>query len=133
MELTQQEIPYLLLCYTLCYERLIMKIKRGDIFTADLGSVIGSEQSGIRPVIVIQNDVGNESSSTVVVAAITSRNKKEMPTHITMNTKCLCKPSTALLEQIRTIDKQRLRSRIGHATERDMIKIDDALRISLDI
>lgn len=110
-----------------------MKIKRGDIFMADLGSVIGSEQRGIRPVIVIQNDVGNERSSTVIVAAITSRNKKALPTHITMKAKCLRKPSTVLLEQIRTIDKQRLRSRLGHAAERDMIKIDDALRISLNI
>ena len=100
---------------------------------ADLGSVIGSEQKGIRPVIVIQNDIGNKRSGTVIVASITSRNKKTLPTHIVMKANCLRKHSTALLEQIRTIDKQRLRSRVGHASETDMMKIDDALRISLDI
>lgn len=124
---------YFTFCCVTYYERLIMKIKRGDIFMADLGSAVGSEQKGIRPVIVIQNDIGNKRSGTVIVAAVTSRNKKPLPTHITMKSNCLRKHSTALLEQIRTIDKQRLRNRIGHASETDMIKIDDALRISLDI
>ena len=108
-----------------------MKIKRGDIFMADLGSAVGSEQKGIRPVIVIQNDIGNEKCTTVIVAAITSRNKKTLPTHIVLESKVLSKRSTVLLEQIRTIDKQRLDAKLGQASKQDMLRLDDALRISV--
>nr|WP_201750536.1 type II toxin-antitoxin system PemK/MazF family toxin [Senegalia massiliensis] len=108
-------------------------IKRGDIFYADLSPVIGSEQGGVRPVLVIQNDVGNKYSPTIIIAAITSQiNKAKLPTHIEINASeyGLTKDSVVLLEQIRTIDKKRLREKIGHFDE-DMMKIvDECLRIS---
>ena len=94
-----------------------MNVKRGDIFYADLSPVIGSEQGGIRPVLVIQNDVGNKYSPTIIVAAITSQiNKAKLPTHIEISGKIhgLSKDSVILLEQIRTIDKRRLKDKIGH-------------------
>ena len=96
-----------------------MNIRRGDIYMADLSPVVGSEQGGMRPVIVIQNDVGNEKSTTVIVAAITSSNKKTLPTHIVLESKVLSKRSTVLLEQIRTIDKQRLDAKLGQASKQD--------------
>lgn len=110
-----------------------MNIRRGDIYMADLSPVVGSEQGGMRPVIVIQNDVGNEKSTTVIVAAITSSNKKTLPTHIVIEAEGLGRRSTVLLEQIRTIDKQRLDARLGQASKQDMLRLDDALRISLDV
>ena len=100
---------------------------------ADLSPVVGSEQGGMRPVIVIQNDVSNEKSSTVIVAAITSRNKKALPTHIVLESVGLNERSTVLLEQIRTIDKRRLDAKVGQASKQDMLRLDDALRVSVSV
>jgi Growth inhibitor len=113
-----------------------MIVKRGDIFYADLSPVIGSEQGGVRPVIVIQNDVGNKYSPTVIVAAITSQiNKAKLPTHVEISSEeyGLNKDSVVLLEQIRTLDKRRLKERIGHMTDSDMALVDEALLISLGL
>ncbi len=109
-------------------------MKRGDIYYADLRPVIGSEQGGIRPVLVIQNDTGNLHSPTIIVAAITSKlHKTQLPTHIHLDSRhCeLIKDSVILLEQIRTIDKQRLKSQVCHLDEEMMQKVDRALKISL--
>ena len=111
-------------------------VKRGDIYYADLRPVVGSEQGGIRPVLIIQNDVGNTHSPTVIVAAITSKlHKTQLPTHIMLNSRSceLIKDSVILLEQIRTIDKQRLKSQVCHLDDEMMSKVDRALRISLAI
>jgi len=111
-------------------------IKRSDIFYADLSPVVGSEQSGVRPVLIIQNDIGNKYSPTVVVAAITSRiNKAKMPTHIEISTENsgLARDSVILAEQIRTIDKIRLRERIASLDEELMDKVDQAIKISLGL
>lgn len=113
-----------------------MIIRRGDIFYADLRPVTGSEQGGIRPVLVIQNDVGNRHSPTVICAAITSRmNKAKLPTHVELGAKrcALIKDSVILLEQVRTIDKQRLREKICHIDEELQQKVDEALMISLEL
>ncbi len=110
-------------------------IKRGDIFYANLSPVVGSEQGGVRPVLVVQNDVGNKFSPTVIVAAITSKiNKAKLPTHIEIsaNTYGLEKDSVILLEQIRTLDKARLLEKIGNANEK-LNEIDYALSISLGL
>lgn len=113
-----------------------MQIKRGDIFYADLSPVVGSEQGGIRPVMIIQNDVGNRHSPTVICAAITSKmNKAKLPTHVEIDA-CkyqLVKNSVVLLEQIRTIDKQRLKDFICHVDKTKMMQVDEALRISLEL
>ena len=111
-------------------------VKRGDIFYADLSPVIGSEQGGIRPVIIIQNDVGNKYSPTVIVAAITSQiNKAKLPTHVEISSEeyGLNKDSVVLLEQIRTLDKRRLKEKIGHMTDNDMEKVDNALKVSIGL
>ncbi len=111
-------------------------MKRGDIYYADLRPVVGSEQGGIRPVLVIQNDVGNVHSPTVIVAAITSRlHKTQLPTHIHLDSRScdLIKDSMILLEQIRTIDKQRMKSPICHLDNETMERVDKALRISLSL
>lgn len=111
-----------------------MLIKRGDIFYADLSPVIGSEQGGVRPVVVIQNDIGNKYSPTIIVAAITSQlNKAKLPTHVNVDAKGvpLPKNSVILLEQIRTIDKKRLREKIGRFGDNIMEEIDKAILISL--
>jgi mRNA interferase MazF len=111
-------------------------IRRGDIYYADLRPVVGSEQGGIRPVLVIQNDTGNRHSPTVIVAAITSRmNKAKLPTHVELRTReCqIVKDSVILLEQLRTIDKQRLRDRVCHLDESMLRRVDEALRISLEL
>lgn len=113
-----------------------MNIKRGDIFYADLSPVIGSEQGGIRPVLIVQNDVGNKYSPTVIAAAITSQQfKTRMPTHISVNASVcgLSKDSVVLLEQIRTLDKKRLREKMGNLPETDMDRIDDALSVSIGL
>ncbi len=113
-----------------------MIVKRGDIFYADLSPVIGSEQGGTRPVLVIQNDIGNRYSPTVIVAAITSQiNKAKLPTHIEISAEeyGLAKDSVILLEQIRTIDKRRLREKIGHLAEELMAKVDNSLEISFGL
>jgi len=108
---------------------------RGDIYYADLNPVVGSEQGGdIRPVLVIQNDVGNKFSPTVIVAAITNSKKTELPIHVTIkNAEYLKKDSIVLLEQIRTIDRSRLREYIGCLDNRNMIKVDKALAISVGL
>ena len=111
-------------------------IKRGDIYYAELNPVIGSEQGGTRPVLIISNDVGNKHSPTVIVAAITSRvhTKAKLPTHITVNElECLSTDSIILLEQIRTIDKQRLREFIGTLDGRYFCALDKALAISVGL
>jgi mRNA interferase MazF len=111
-------------------------IKRGDVFYADLSPVVGSEQGGVRPVLVIQNDIGNKYSPTIIIAAITSQiNKAKLPTHveITGQEYGLPKDSVILLEQIRTIDKKRLREKIGRFDKEMMQYVDDALRISLGL
>lgn len=111
-------------------------VKRGDIFYADLSPVIGSEQGGIRPVVIIQNDLGNRYSPTVIVAAITSQiNKAKLPTHVEISSEVygLNKDSVILLEQIRTVDKKRLREKIGHMTDEDMKKVMEALSISMGL
>lgn len=113
-----------------------MLVKRGDIFYADLSPVIGSEQGGIRPVIIIQNDIGNKYSPTVIVAAITSQiNKAKLPTHVEISSEeyGLNKDSVVLLEQVRTLDKKRFKEKIGHMTDSDMEKVDRALRISIGL
>lgn len=113
-----------------------MVVKRGDIFYADLSPVVGSEQGGIRPVLVVQNDVGNKYSPTVIAAAITSRiNKAKLPTHIEIEADeyGLQKDSVILLEQIRTIDKKRLREKIGRLDELQMVKVNDAISVSFGL
>ena len=109
-------------------------MKRGDLFYADLSPVIGSEQGGLRPVIILQNDIGNKYSPTTIIAAITSQlNKAKLPTHVMVrsHTYGLPKHSIILLEQIRTIDKKRLWEKIGHIDADTMKDIDKALMISL--
>jgi len=110
-------------------------IRRGDLFYADLNPVVGSEQGGIRPVLVIQNDVGNHFSPTVVAAAITSRKaKNSLPTHILLeNVPGLAPTSLLLLEQLRTIDRKRLRGYIGRISKEKMLEVDVALAISIGI
>ncbi len=113
-----------------------MTVKRGDIYYADLSPVIGSEQGGIRPVLIIQNDVGNRYSPTVIAAAITSQqDKTKLPTHIKVNADdCgLSKDSVVLLEQVRTIDKQRLKERMGSLSMGAMDKVDQALSVSFGL
>lgn len=113
-----------------------MVIKRGDIFYADLSPVIGSEQGGVRPVLVIQNDIGNKYSPTIIAAAITSQiNKAKLPTHIEISAQeyGLVKDSVILLEQIRTIDKQRLKEKIGRLDDELMEKVNEALTISFGL
>ena len=111
-------------------------VKRGDIYYADLSPVVGSEQGGIRPVIIIQNDIGNKYSPTVIVGAITSQiNKAKLPTHVEISSEeyGLNKDSVVLLEQVRTLDKKRLKEKIGHMTALDMGKVDKALLTSLGL
>ena len=113
-----------------------MKVTRGDVFYADLNPVIGSEQGGVRPVLVIQNNIGNNYSPTVVVAAITSKIKKaKLPTHIEISAEesNLDKDSVILLEQIRTIDKERLQRHVTHLDQHILEKVDKAIEISLGL
>ena len=113
-----------------------MIVKRGDIYYADLSPVVGSEQGGIRPVLIIQNDIGNKYSPTVIAAVITSQiNKAKMPTHIELAAKeyGLNKDSVILLEQIRTIDKRRLRERIGRIDDGLMESVNNALSVSFGL
>ena len=113
-----------------------MNVKRGDIYYADLSPVIGSEQGGLRPVLIVQNDVGNKYSPTVIAAAITSQQEKSrLPTHISVNgNQCgLSKDSVVLLEQVRTIDKQRLKERMGNLSTNDMNKINRPLTVSFGL
>lgn len=113
-----------------------MVIRRGDIYYADLRPVVGSEQGGIRPVLIIQNDTGNKHSPTVIVAAITSKmNKAKLPTHIELNANDydIVKDSVILLEQLRTIDKKRLKDKVCHLEGDIMDKVNQALLISLEL
>ena len=112
-----------------------MKVKRGDIFYADLSPVVGSEQGGVRPVLVVQNDIGNKYSPTVIIAAITSQmNKVKLPTHVEVSAEFgLPKNSVVLLEQIRTIDKKRLREKVGFTDDFFMKKVDEALLKSVGV
>ncbi|GHP13151.1 mRNA interferase [Lentilactobacillus fungorum] len=109
--------------------------KRGDIFYADLSPVVGSEQGGMRPVLIIQNDIGNHYSPTVIIAAITARiSKPKMPTHVGISAgNGIERDSVILLEQIRTIDKQRLKDKVTHLDKAIMNKVDKAIKISLGI
>ena len=113
-----------------------MIIKRGDIYYADLRPVVGSEQGGVRPVLVIQNDIGNRHSPTVICAAITSKmNKAKLPTHVELDTRrCnMVKDSVILLDQLRTIDKQRLKEKICHIDSDLLERVNQALKISLEL
>ena len=113
-----------------------MNIRRGDIFYADLRPVVGSEQGGIRPVLIIQNDVGNKHSPTVICAAITSKmNKAKLPTHIEIDasTYDIVRDSVILLEQLRTIDKQRLKDKVCHLDQDILSQVDRARQISLEL
>ncbi len=113
-----------------------MNVKRGDIYYADLSPVVGSEQGGLRPVLIIQNDVGNRYSPTVIAAAITSRmDKNKLPTHIEVYAARagLPRDSVILLEQIRTLDKRRLREKMGHLDEGAMAEVNDAISISFGL
>lgn len=114
----------------------MMNIKRGEIYYADLSPVIGSEQGGVRPVLIIQNDVGNKYSPTVIAAAITSqRDKTKLPTHISVDAvECgLAKDSIVLLEQVRTIDKKRLKEKMGALDINAMGQVDKALSVSFGL
>ena len=111
-------------------------VKKGDIYFADLSPVVGSEQGGVRPVLIVQNDIGNKYSPTVIVAAITSQiNKAKLPTHVELSAAGhgLSKDSVVLLEQLRTIDKRRLKERVGRVDPDEMTKIHEAVSISLGI
>lgn len=113
-----------------------MLVKRGDIFYADLSPVVGSEQGGVRPVLIVQNDVGNRYSPTIIIAAITSQiNKAKLPTHIEIDSQqyTLVKNSVVLLEQVRTIDKKRLREKICRLDEGLMRKVDKAILVSFGL
>lgn len=113
-----------------------MTVKRGEIYYADLSPVVGSEQGGVRPVLIVQNDVGNRFSPTVIAAAITSqREKTKLPTHIEIESVgCgLSKDSVVLLEQIRTIDKKRLKERMGMLDTGSMYQVDNALSVSFGL
>lgn len=113
-----------------------MIIQRGDIYYADLRPVVGSEQGGVRPVLIIQNDDGNKHSPTVICAAITSQmHKAKLPTHVELKCKeyALAKDSVVLLEQLRTIDKKRLKDKVCHLDNNILLKIDKALEISLEL
>lgn len=113
-----------------------MIVRRGEIYYADLSPVVGSEQGGVRPVLVVQNDMGNRYSPTVIAAAITSqRDKAKLPTHIKLDsaTTGLQKDSIVLLEQIRTIDKKRLKERLGRLDDLAMMEVDKALSVSFGL
>ena len=113
-----------------------MYIKRGEIYYADLSPVVGSEQGGMRPVLIVQNDVGNKHSPTVIAAAITSQKEKsKLPTHIALNShNCgLAKDSVVLLEQVRTLDKKRLKERMGELDRSSMNQVDSALSVSFGL
>ena len=111
-------------------------IRRGDVYYADLIQVVGSEQGGIRPVLIVQNDIGNRHSPTVICAAITSRmNKAKLPTHVELDSRKynMVKDSVILLEQLRTIDKTRLKDKVCHLDGEILMRVDKALEISLEL
>ena len=109
-------------------------VYRGEVYYADLSPVIGSEQGGLRPVLIVQNDVGNKHSPTTIIAPITSRfTKKPLPTHVPLSNCGLAKDSIALCEQLRTIDKRRLKEKLGSMGEKDKVALDRAIEISLGL
>ena len=111
-------------------------VKRGDIFYADLSPVVGSEQGGVRPVLIVQNDTGNRHSPTVIAAAITSQTgKAKLPTHIELSARqcSIMKDSVVLLEQLRTVDKQRLKDKVCHLDDALLARVDRGLKVSLDL
>lgn len=113
-----------------------MLVKRGEIYYADLSPVVGSEQGGVRPVLIVQNDIGNKHSPTVIAAAITSQKEKnKLPTHIELNAAAcgLAKDSVVLLEQVRTLDKRRLKERMGELDSSAMSQVNDALSVSFGL
>ena len=113
-----------------------MKIRRGDIFYADLRPTIGCEQGGIRPVLIVQNDIGNKHSPTTIVIALTSKEKKELPTHVPLHReqcKGLSDDSIILCEQLRTIDKKRIKDKIGYVNEESLDDVMKAVKISMSI
>lgn len=115
---------------------MLSGVKRGDIYYADLSPVVGSEQGGMRPVLIVQNDTGNKHSPTVIAAAITSQiNKARLPTHIELEARTygLTKDSVVLLEQIRTIDKRRLKERMGKLDDSLMDQVDSAIAVSFGL
>ena len=126
-------------CRTYIRERRVNygMVRRGEIYYADLrGVVVGSEQGGIRPVLILQNDIGNKYSPTTIIAAITSRGKKELPTHVQLHmneVNGLSKDSIVLLEQIKTIDKKRIKERIGKLSDEEISEVKEALMISVAI
>lgn len=114
-----------------------MEVHRGEVFYADLSPVVGSEQGGVRPVLIVQNEIGNRHSPTVIAAAITSQTgKARLPTHIDLPVDQSCglsRDSIVLLEQVRTLDKKRLRERMGHVEEAVMEKVDFAIAVSFGL
>lgn len=121
---------------TIMKGRVLMLVKRGEIYYADLSPVVGSEQGGIRPVLIVQNDIGNKHSPTVIAAAITSKKEKsQLPTHISVAaSSCgLAKDSVVLLEQVRTLDKRRLKERMGELDSGSMQQVNDALSVSFGL
>lgn len=117
-------------------EQIFNNIRRGEIYYADLSPVVGSEQGGMRPVLIVQNNVGNRFSPTVIAAAITSQmNKAKLPTHIEIEARTygLSKDSVVLLEQVRTLDKRRLREKMGTLDDDAMIRVDDAIAVSFGL
>lgn len=113
-----------------------MLVKRGEIYYADLSPVVGSEQGGVRPVLIVQNDIGNKHSPTVIAAAITSQKEKnKLPTHIELNSSTcgLAKDSVVLLEQVRTLDKRRLKERMGELDSDAMTQVNNALSVSFGL
>ena len=113
-----------------------MPVKRGEIYYADLSPVVGSEQGGIRPVLIVQNDIGNKHSPTVIAAAITSKKEKsQLPTHISVSAQScgLSKDSVVLLEQVRTLDKRRLKERMGELDSSSMAQVNNALQVSFGL
>ena len=113
-----------------------MAVKRGEIYYADLSPVVGSEQGGIRPVLIVQNDIGNKHSPTVIAAAITSKKEKsQLPTHISVSAQScgLSKDSVVLLEQVRTLDKRRLKERMGELDSSSMAQVNNALQVSFGL
>ena len=115
---------------------MLSGVKRGDIYYADLSPVVGSEQGGMRPVLIVQNDTGNKHSPTVIAAAITSQiGKARLPTHIELEAKSfgLTKDSVVLLEQVRAVDERRLKERMGRVDEKLMNKVDDAIAVSFGL
>ena len=107
------------------------EIQRGDIYFCNFAPVVGSEQNGLRPAVIIQNDIGNHYSPTTIVAPLTTRIKRRLPTHVTVTNRCLKETSIVLLEQIRTIDKCRLKTYLGQLSKNEMKSVDDAINISL--